>query len=138
MPSLNTSTDNTHRRKSSISNTKSIINNQPQIQQQQQTNLPTVQVLNRLLLEHQQKTKNSPSDSSMNSSTTSTNTIDFSAILRALLAKQGHHITTVEKKVNDNTDNTLSSTTSCSSPTPSLQPVSISQLQSDSSSTAAS
>jgi hypothetical protein len=133
--SLNSSTDNIHRRKSSISNTKSIINNQPQTQQQQQqqTSLPSVQVLNRLLLEHQQKTKNSPSDSSINPSTSSTNTIDFSAILRALLAKQGHHITSVEKKVNDNTENTLSPPSS-SSPS---QPVITSQLQSDSSSTAA-
>jgi hypothetical protein len=95
-----------------------------------------VQVLNRLLLEHQQKTKTSPSDSSINPSVSSTNTIDFSAILRALLAKQGHHVTTVEKKLNDNPENSLSSVSS-SSPPLSLQPVITSQLQSDSSSTAA-
>ncbi|CAF3552866.1 unnamed protein product [Rotaria sordida] len=137
--SINSSTDNIPRRKSSISNTKSIINIQTSTEhhhhQQQQTCLPSVQVLNRLLLEHQQKMKNSSSDSSINPSTSSTNTIDFSAILRALLAKQGHRITTTttEKNVNNNTENTLYS----SSPS-SLQPVMNSQLQSDSSSTAAS
>jgi hypothetical protein len=110
-----------------MSTTKPLINNQPQIQQQ--TSLPSVQVLNRLLLEHQQKTKNSPSDSSINPSTSAKNTIDFSAILRALLAKQGQHITTVEKKVDDNTENTLSSS--------STHPIIPSQLQPDSSSTAA-
>jgi hypothetical protein len=85
-----------------------------------------------LLLEHQQKTKNSPSNSSINPSTSTTTTIDFSAILRALLAKQGQHITSVEKKIDNNTENTLSSTSPTSS-----QPVITSQLQSDSSSTAA-
>jgi len=85
-----------------------------------------VQVLNRLLLEHQQKTKNSPSDSSINPSTSSTNTIDFSAILRALLAKQNHHISTIEKQVNDNTENTPSLPSS-------TQSIITSQLQSDSS-----
>ncbi|CAF2892560.1 unnamed protein product [Rotaria sp. Silwood2] len=149
--SNNSSADNVSRRKSSISNAKSIINTQtpteqqPQPQEQQQkTCLPSVQVLNRLLIEHQQKMKSSSSDSSINFSTSSTNAIDFSAILRALLAKQGHHITTttIEKNVNNNnttnnnnTENTLCS--SSSSPS-SLQPVINSQLQSDSSSTAAS
>jgi len=92
--SLNTSTDNTNRRKSLISNTKPTLNNPSP----QTTNLPSVQVLNRLLLEHQQKTKASSSDSSINPPTSTTNTIDFSAILRALLAKQNHQITTIEKK----------------------------------------
>ncbi|CAF4469601.1 unnamed protein product, partial [Adineta steineri] len=77
---------------------------------------------NRLLLEHQQKTKNSSTNSSINPSTSSTNSIDFSAILRALLAKQGQHITTVEKNVDHNTENTLSSS----------QSVITSQIQSDS------
>ncbi|CAF0760190.1 unnamed protein product [Adineta steineri] len=125
--STNSSTDNIHKRKSSLSNTKSSINNnnnqsQNQPQPQQQTSLPTVQVLNRLLLEHQQKTKNSSTNSSITPSTSSTNSIDFSAILRALLAKQGQHITTVEKNVDHNTENTLSSS----------QSVITSQIQSDS------
>jgi hypothetical protein len=84
--------------------------------------------------------KNSSSDSSVNPSTSSTNTIDFSAILRALLAKQSRHITTVEKKVNDSTEHTPPSSDSplsSSSPPPSLQPLITSQLQSDSSTTAA-
>jgi hypothetical protein len=138
LSSLNTSTDNPHRRKSLISNTKPTITNPPP-PLPSQTSLPSVQVLNRLLLEHQQKMKNSSSDSSVNPSTSSTNTIDFSAILRALLAKQSHHITTVEKKVNDSTEHTLPSSISplSSTPPPSLQPLITSQLQSDSSSTTA-
>jgi hypothetical protein len=47
--------------------------------------LPTVQVLNKLFLDHQQKTKTSQTDSP-------TTPIDFTAILRALLVKQGHHL----------------------------------------------
>ncbi|CAM4743737.1 unnamed protein product [Rotaria magnacalcarata] len=151
--SLNSSTDNIHRRKSSISNTKFTANSQTRIetsplpppppppsppptpqqkQQQQQNCLPSVQVLNRLLLEHQQKMKNSSSDSSINPSTSSTNTIDLSTILRALLAKQGHHITTsIEKNSNNNnTENSLCSSSS-------MQSVPNSQLQSDSPSTTA-
>ena len=85
--------------------------------------------------------KNSSSNSPVNPSTTSTSTIDFSAILRALLAKQGR-ITTVEKKVDDTTEHTLptsatSLSSTSSSPPPTLQPLINSQLQSDSSSTTA-
>lgn len=51
----------------------------------EKSSLPSVQVLNQLLLKHQQTTKNSQSNSP--------NTpIDFTAILRALLVKQGHHL----------------------------------------------
>ena len=126
----NSSTDHVHQRKSSISDTKSTVNIQTQLQQKQQQTCPSsVQVLNRFLLEHQQKIKTSSSDPS---STLSSNTIDFSAIFRALLAKQGHHMRTFEKNVNGNTENNLSSSTST------LQSVLTSQLQPDSSSTATS
>ncbi|CAF2415814.1 unnamed protein product [Rotaria sp. Silwood2] len=72
---------------------------------------PSVQVLNQLLLERPQKTKIFQSDSS-----TSTTPIDFTAILRALLVKQGHQLTstipkeTLETKINDNTSPFSSST----------------------------
>ncbi len=89
----NSSIDNTQKRKSSI-----------QSQVEVKSSLPTVQVLNRLLLEHQQKTKNSQTDS-----TTSTTTpIDFTAILRALLVKQGHHLPSTI--TNDTTPSSPSST----------------------------
>ncbi|CAF0925324.1 unnamed protein product [Adineta steineri] len=81
--STNSSIDNAQRRKSSIP----IINNSQSHQVQEKSSLPSVQVLNQLLFEHQQKTKNSQTDSS-----TSTSPIDFTAILRALLVKQGHHL----------------------------------------------
>ncbi|CAF0948752.1 unnamed protein product [Adineta steineri] len=84
--SINSSIDNAQRRKSSIP----IINNS-QSQVQEKSSLPSVQVLNQLLFEHQQKTKNSQTDSS-----TSTSPIDFTAILRALLVKQGHHLPSKE------------------------------------------
>jgi hypothetical protein len=86
------STDNTQRRKSSIPI------NTTQSQVQEKASLPSVQVLNQLLFDHQQKTKNSQSDSS-----TSTNPIDFTAILRALLVKQGHHLPSKEPQINDST-----------------------------------
>lgn len=54
--------------------------------------LPTVQVINQFILEHQQKTKSSPADST-------NTTVDITAILRALLVKQGH-------LTNDNTPST--------------------------------
>ena len=61
--------------------------NPPKSQSQipEKSSLPSVQVLNQLLLEHQQKTKNSQSNSP-------STPIDFTAILRALLVKQGHHL----------------------------------------------
>jgi len=84
----NSSIDNTQKRKSQI---------------QDKSTLPTVQALNKLLLEHQQKTKNSQINSSTTTTTTTT-PLDFTAILRALLVKQGHHLT------NDNTPSPPSST----------------------------
>lgn len=76
--------------------------------------------------------KNSSPDSSINSSTPTTNTIDFNAILRALLAKQGQNIkTSIEKTSDNNTDNSLCSSSS-------IQSITNSQLQSDSTSTTAS
>ncbi|UJR23552.1 hypothetical protein I4U23_026540 [Adineta vaga] len=78
--------DNVQRRKSSIpTNT----NNNSQLKPvQEKTSSPSVAVLNQLLLEHQQKTKSSQP----NTSTSSSNSIDLTAILRALLLKQGHHL----------------------------------------------
>lgn len=141
----NSSSDNVNRRKSSTSNTKPVNTIQHHLHQQQQSqtrpisqqgSLPSVQVLNRLLLEHQQKLKNSSTDSTVNPSQPSTNTIDISAILRALLAKQNHHISSVEKTViNNSEDATCSSTLSSSS---SLTSMNTSQMQPDPSSTAAS
>lgn len=78
--------------------------------------------------------KNSSSDTTVNPSPSSTNTIDISAILRALLSKQNHHIPTIETNVTNNTENATCSPTSPSS----LPPVNTSQIQSDSSTTAAS
>ncbi|CAF5153795.1 unnamed protein product, partial [Rotaria magnacalcarata] len=103
----NESIDDIQRRKTSMS-TNPI---RPHIQEK--TPLPSVQVLNQLILEHPQKTKISPSDS-----TTSTAPIDFTAILRALLVKQGHQLTstipeeTIETKINDKTSSPSSTTTS--------------------------
>ncbi len=82
--------DNTQKRKSSI-----------QSQLQDKSTLPSVQVLNQLLLEHQQKTKTSQTNSTPTP-------IDFTAILRALLVKQGHHLPSTLN--NDNTPSTPSST----------------------------
>ncbi|CAF0743398.1 unnamed protein product [Adineta ricciae] len=123
------STD-TNRRKTAIPISKpSLPTIQPQTHPQPQTSLPTVQVLNRLLLERQQKLRNSTTDPSTSSSTTATTTttaIEFSAILRALLGKQGQHIT-IENKLDQNTETTLPSST------PPPQPIVASQAQSDSS-----
>ena len=69
--SNNSTNENSHKRQSQIP---------------EKSTLPSVQVLNQLLLEHQQKTKNSQTNSPNPSS------IDFTAILRALLVKQGHHL----------------------------------------------
>jgi hypothetical protein len=76
--SSNPSVDNPQRRQTSIS----VSNSQAPSQSK-----PSVAVLNQLFLEHQQKAKSSQSDTS-----TSTSTLDFAAILRALLVKQGHHV----------------------------------------------
>ena len=107
----------------------------------QQTTLPSVQLLNRLLFEHQQKTKNSSVDSSINPSTSSPNSIDLSAILRALLAKQGQRSAPAETHVNDTIDNPPPPSSAAAAtplPSPSPPPPSItSQLLSDSSSTTA-
>ncbi len=86
----NSSIDTTQKRKSQI---------------QDKSSLPSVQVLNQLLLEHQQKTKNSQT----NSNTSSSTPIDFTAILRALLVKQGHHLPST--LTNDKTSSPPSSTT---------------------------
>lgn len=72
--SNNSSVDNGQKRQSSA-----------QSQMQEKPSLPSVQVLNQLLLEHQQKNKNPQTNST-------TTPIDFTAILRALLVKQGHHL----------------------------------------------
>ncbi|CAF0754590.1 unnamed protein product [Rotaria sordida] len=102
LESINSSVDDVQRRKTSIP-----INNI-----QEKPSLPSVQVLNQLLLERPQIAKISQSDSS-----TSTNPIDITAILRALLVKQGHQLTstipkeTIETKINDNTSSSPSSTT---------------------------
>jgi hypothetical protein len=61
----------------------------------------------------------------MNPSTSANTTLDLNAILRALLAKQGQHIGTVEKKLDHPSENTLSSQTT---------PVITSQIPSDPSS----
>ncbi len=90
----NSSIDTTQKRKSVI-----------QSQIQDKSTLPSVQVLNQLLLEHQQKTKNSQTDSTTSSPTP----IDFTAILRALLVKQGHHLPST--LTNDKTPSSPSSTT---------------------------
>ena len=95
-----------------------------------QTTIPPVQLLNRLLLEHQQKMKNSSvNSSSSNSSTSSPNSIDLSAILRALLAKQNQHNIAVENKVTNITEN------SPVPPSSTPPPLITSQLPSESSST---
>lgn len=97
--SLNSSVDQTHRRKSSLPAAKTVEKQPPT-----QSCLPSVQVLNRLLLEHQQKKRNSPSDSTVQPGTSTTSNLDFSAILRALLAKQGHSQTMLDKGRNDPPD----------------------------------
>ncbi|CAF0852742.1 unnamed protein product [Rotaria sp. Silwood1] len=103
------SIDDTQRRKTSIPT------NNIQSSIQEDSSLPSVQVLNQLLLEHPQKTKISQSDA-----LTSTTPIDFTAILRALLAKQGHQLTstipkeTIETKIHDNTSSSPSSTAASS------------------------
>ena len=106
--SLASSVDQPQRRKSSLPSAKPV-----EKQPHAQSCLPSVQVLNRLLLEHQQKKKNSPSDPSVPPATSTTSNLDFSAILRALLAKQGQSQAMVEKVRNDHPD-TL--TTVASSP----------------------
>ncbi|CAF4465651.1 unnamed protein product [Rotaria socialis] len=102
----NESIDDIQRRKTSMP-TNPI---RPHIQEKPP--LPSVQVLNQLILGHPQKTKISPSNS-----TTSTTPLDFTAILRALLVKQGHQLTstvpqeTIETKINDKTSSSPSSAT---------------------------
>ena len=80
--STNTSIDNIQRRKSSMP----INHTQSQVQQEK-SSLPSVEILNQLFLEHQKKAKTSQSSSSPASTP-----LDFTAILRALLVKQGQHL----------------------------------------------
>ena len=126
--SLSTPTDTTHRRKSAIVHPKPSPSTASQLQQQQQkptTTLPTVDTLNRLLLEHRSHLQ------STLPSTSSTTGIDLAAILRALLAKQGHQLSPMKSNLDDRSEDASS--------LPSSIPSAVSsQLQSESSATSAS
>ncbi|CAF0791155.1 unnamed protein product [Adineta ricciae] len=82
--STNSSNENSQRRKPTIS-----ITNNPSHSTQEKPASTSVAALNQLFLEHQQKSKTSQSETSTSSSS---NTVDLTAILRALLIKQGHHL----------------------------------------------
>ena len=98
--STHPTTDTNHRRKAS---TPTVTNNpttststvnhsqsQPPVNGKQ---LPSVQVLNQLLLQHQQQQQQkNPTSTSVSSSSAST--MDLAAILRAFLHKQTHHLPT--------------------------------------------
>ena len=101
--SINSSMDDIQQRKSSLT----ISNNQDKIREK--PTLPSVQILNQLVLERQQKATNSLSDSS------TATTLDFTTILRALLSKQGHQL--VSTKSQEIIDEKLNHDTS-SSPSP--------------------
>ena len=96
--------DDIQRRKSSL-----IINN-GQAEIHEKTTLPSVQILNQLVLERQQKATNSLSDSS------TATTLDFTTILRALLSKQGRQLVStksqeiIEEKINRDASLSPSST----------------------------
>jgi len=95
--------ENGNRRKTSICPTTTTTTTTTTTSSQ---NLPTVQVLNQLFLENQQKTRISQSVS-----TTSPSSLDLAAILRALLSKQKHDLSTpIESNLNDSTSSLPPST----------------------------
>lgn len=99
----------------------------------QRPSFSSVHVLQQLLRDHQQKTKNSSTNPSANSSTPTTSSLDLNAILRALLAKQNQQKSTIDKQVETNSTSTQS--TSSSLP---VQSVPNSQIQLATSSTTSS